>query len=65
MRSMQWQLGILRTISTLAFRHRETKKNLCQGGRSQDLPDSDLQPAIRQLKYVRQQYTHSKIIHTK
>ena len=38
MRSMQWQLGILRTISAFAYRHRETKKNLCRGGRSQDLP---------------------------
>jgi len=37
MRSMYWQLGILGTISAFAFRHRETKKNLCRGGRSQDL----------------------------
>ena len=29
MRSMQWQLGILGTISAFAYRHRETKKNLC------------------------------------
>jgi len=35
-RSMQWQLGILGTISAFAYRHRETKKNLCRGGRSQD-----------------------------
>jgi len=27
---MQWQLGILGTISAFAFRHRETKKNLCR-----------------------------------
>jgi hypothetical protein len=32
MRSMQWQLGVLGTISAFAFRHRETKKNLCRGG---------------------------------
>jgi hypothetical protein len=38
MRSMQWQLGVLGTISAFAFRHRETKKNLCRGGRSQNLP---------------------------
>ena len=29
MRSMQWQLGILGTISAFAYRHKETKKNLC------------------------------------
>ena len=50
MRSMQQQLGVLGTISAFAFRHRETKKNLCRGGRSQDLPDTDFQPAIRHLK---------------
>ena len=44
MRSMQWQLGILGTISAFAYRHRETKKNLCRGGRSQDLPNTDFQP---------------------
>jgi hypothetical protein len=34
-----WNLG---TISVFVFRHRETKKNLCRGGRSeQDLPDTD------------------------
>ena len=43
MRSMQWQLGILGTISAFAFRHRETKKNLCRGGRSQDLATADFQ----------------------
>jgi hypothetical protein len=41
MRSMQWQLGVLGTISASAFRHRETKKNLCHGDRSQDFPDTD------------------------
>jgi hypothetical protein len=30
MRSMQQQLGVLGTISAFAFRHRETKKNLCR-----------------------------------
>ena len=58
MRSMQQQLGSLGTISVFAFRHWENKKNLCRVGPSQDLPDTDFQPAIRQLKYVRQQYTH-------
>ena len=47
---MQWQLGILGTISAFAYRHRETKKNLCRGGWSQDLPNTDLQPAVRRLK---------------
>ena len=56
MRSMQQQLGVLGTISAFAFKHRETKKNLCRGGRSQDLPDTDFQPAIRQPQYVRQQF---------
>ena len=32
MRSMLWQLGILGTISAFAYRHRETKKNLCRDG---------------------------------
>jgi len=27
MRSMQYQLGVLGTISAFAYRHRETKKN--------------------------------------
>ena len=34
MRSMQWQLGILGTISAFAYRHRETKKNLRRGGKT-------------------------------
>jgi len=50
MRSMLWQLGILGTTSAFAYRHRETKKNLCRGGQSQDLPNTDLQPAVRHLK---------------
>jgi len=41
MRSMWWQLGILGTISKFAFRQKETKKNLCRGGRLQDLPNTD------------------------
>ena len=61
MRSTQQELGILGTISAFAYRHRETKKTLCRGGRSQDLPDSDFQPAIRQQKYVRQQYVHTQL----
>ena len=35
------QLGMLGTISAFAYRHRKTKKNLCRGGRSQDLPNTD------------------------
>jgi len=34
MRSVWWQLGILGTISAFAYRHTETKKNLCRDGRS-------------------------------
>ena len=58
MRSMQWQLGMFGTISAFAYRHRETKKNLCRGGRSQDLPNTDFQPPVRHLN-KKQQYTHS------
>ena len=43
MRGMQQQLGNLGTISAFACRHRENKKNLCRGGRSQDL---GFEPAI-------------------
>jgi len=49
MRSMQWQLGVLGTITAFAYKHRETKKKLCRGGRSQDLPNTDFYPAILQL----------------
>jgi len=36
------------------------KKNLCRGGRSQDLPDTDFYPAVRHLRVTyEQQYTHS------
>ena len=55
MKSMQQQLGVLGTISAFAYRHRETKKNPCRGGRSQDLPDTDLQPTVRRLQYMGQQ----------
>jgi hypothetical protein len=41
MRSMSWQLRIMGTISAFAYRHKETKKNLSRGGRSQDLPNTD------------------------
>jgi len=33
-----WNLG---TMPAFAYTHKETKKNLCRGGRSQDLPNSD------------------------
>jgi len=32
---------MLGTISAFAYRHRETEKNLCRGGRSQDFPNTD------------------------
>ena len=60
MKSMLWQFGILGTISAFAYRHRQTKKNLCRGGRSQDLPDTDFWPAIRQLEYLRQTKVRKK-----
>ena len=59
MRSMQWQLGMLGTISAFAYRRRETKKNLCRGGRSQDLPNTDFQSAVRHLKLKKKQCPHS------
>jgi len=34
-----WNVG--NHLSVFAYRHRETKKNLCRGGRSQDLPNTD------------------------
>ena len=55
MRSMQQQLGNLGTISAFACRHRETKKNLCRGGRSQDLPDNDCQP-FQSVKIINVHY---------
>ena len=51
MRSMYWQLGILGTISAFAFTHRETKKNLCRGDRSQDLPNGDLRGVTGTISY--------------
>jgi hypothetical protein len=45
------QPEVLGTISAFVFRHRETKENLCRGGWSQDLPDTDFKPAVRQLKH--------------
>jgi len=33
-----WNLG---NDLNICFRYRETKKNLCRGGRSQDLPNTD------------------------
>jgi len=34
-----WSLG--NRLSAFAYRHRETKKNLCRDARSQDLPTTD------------------------
>ena len=43
MRSMQLQLGVLGTISAFAYRQTQgNEENVCRGGRSQDLPDTDL-----------------------
>ena len=54
MRSMQWQLAVLGTISAFAYRHRETKKNPCRDGRSQDLPNTGLStPKVWQLNVKR------------
>jgi len=58
MRSMKWQLETLGNISAFTFRHRETKKNLCRCGRSQDLPNTDFQPAVRHLN-KKKKCTHS------
>ena len=33
-----WNLG---NHLSICFKHMETKKNLCRGGRSQDLPNTD------------------------
>ena len=52
MRSMQQQLGNLGTISAFACRQRETKNTLCRGGRWQDLPDTDFQPAVRHDSFI-------------
>jgi hypothetical protein len=37
------------TIPAFALGPRKTKKNLCRDGRSQDLPVTDFQPAVRHL----------------
>ena len=37
--SGNWEIS--GTIAAFALVHRETKKNLCRDGRSQDLPDTD------------------------
>jgi len=42
---------MLGTISAFAYRHRETRKNLCRDGRSQDLPNTEFWPAVGHLKY--------------
>jgi len=34
-----WNVG--NRLAAFAYRHRETEKNLCRDGRSQDLPDGD------------------------
>ena len=34
-----WNVG--NRLAAFDYRHRETKKNLCRGGRSQDLPNTD------------------------
>jgi hypothetical protein len=34
-----WNVG--NRLSAFAYRHRETEKNLCRGGRLQDLPSTD------------------------
>jgi len=53
MGSMQWQLGReMGTISAFASRIQENQENLGRGGRSQDLPDSGFQPAVRHLSQV-------------
>ena len=51
MRSMQQQLGVLGTI----LQTQGKQENLCRDDRSQDLPDTDLQPTVRQVKYMGQQ----------
>jgi len=34
-----WNVG--NRLAAFAYRHRETKKNLCRGGQSQNLPSTD------------------------
>ena len=53
MGSMQWHLGReMGTIPAIASRTQENQENLCRDGRSQDLPDSGFQPAVRHLSQV-------------
>jgi len=62
----------LGTISTIDFGHRETKKNLCRGGRSQELlassPASKVKKAMlaQYNKYTKDNNTHKSTttIHT-
>ena len=52
MGSMQWQLGReMGTIPAFASRTQENQENLGRDGRSQELPDSGFQPAVRQNFY--------------
>jgi hypothetical protein len=53
---------MLGTVSAFAYRHRETEKNLCRDGWSQDLPNTGFQLAVWHLnkkKERKQQCTHS------
>ena len=53
MGSMQWQLGReMGTIPAFVSRTQENQENLGRDGRSQDLPDSGFQPAVRHLSQV-------------
>ena len=58
MRSMQYQFGVLGTISAFAYRQTQgNQENLCRDGWSHGLPDTDFQPAVRRLQYIGQQGT--------
>ena len=46
-----WNLG---NHLSIAYKHKETKKNLCRGGHSQDFPNTDFFPAVRHLKLKKQ-----------
>ena len=43
---------MLGTVSAFAYRHRETEKNLCRGGRSQDLKMDIRQVCLKDGLYV-------------
>ena len=47
-------LAVSGTVPAFAVVRRETKRNLCRDGRSQDLPDTDF-PASKQTRTVRLQ----------